>query len=153
MSSAKDYAFRLLGLRRMTEGEVRKKLLSRKYTAEEIDEAISVCIYYGYINDNDYAEAYVKDGYNIKKWGRKRIFSELKQKGVSTEIIEDALAACPILEETILLELVERKYANLSSMEQKERQKVFHALLRRGFSYNNIQKVMNTHDLTEEEYE
>ena len=152
MSPAKDYAYRLLGLRRMTEYEVRQKLKLRKYPDEEIDKAVSACMYYGYLDDADYAICYVKDAYHLKEWGRSRIAAELRKKGVSSDLIDTAFREADVDEQEVLVRLIERKFSDVSQMEWKEKQKVFAALARRGFSASLIQKTVNE-EVNFEEYD
>ena len=142
MSSAKDYAFRLRGLRRMTEFEVRQKLRLRHYSIEEIDEAIQACLYYGYINDDEFANDYILDAFRIKEWGRNKIFRYLLKKGIPADLIEQKIDACGIDEKEVLHRFFERKYDPASLRSWQEKQKTAASLVRRGFSYPLISELL-----------
>ena len=59
---------------------------------------------YGYVNDEEYARAYVRDCLNLKGWGQKRISLELTKRGIDKNIIENSLPK----ENTEQLELIEK---------------------------------------------
>ena len=46
-----------------------------------------------FIDDRRYAEAFVREKIALSAWGRYKITAALKRKGISNEIIEEALAA------------------------------------------------------------
>lgn len=153
MSSAKDYAFRLLGLRRMTEYEVRQKLRLRHYPTEEIDEAIAVCIEYGYINDDSYATDYIADAFRIKEWGRNKVFLQLRKKGIPADSIQKKIEECNIDEREVLEGLITRKYSFDTPLSWTEKQKNAAQLMRRGFSYSLIAEALQEEFTFEENYE
>ena len=46
-----------------------------------------------YVDDERYAEAYVRDKYRFNKWGRIKIAQGLRMKGIDRESIEAAMAS------------------------------------------------------------
>lgn len=58
-----------------------------------------------FIDDNRYAEAFVRDKLNLSGWGAYKIKMALRNKGVSKEIIEEVIA--PMLDETDMAERLE----------------------------------------------
>ena len=153
MSSAKDYAFRLLGLRRMTEHEVRHKLRMRGYPQSEIDEAIDTCLYYGYINDEQYVSDYVSDAFRIKEWGRNKIIVTLRKKGIPTELILEKIEASGVDEQEVLNRYFRRKFVFSTELSWAEKQKIAAQLARRGFSYPLISEILQEEFTFEENYD
>ena len=69
----KEKTLRLLEFRSHAEGELKMKLKRLGASDEHIEEALSFCRNYGFVNDEDYAFRKAKDLCNIKKYGRHRI--------------------------------------------------------------------------------
>lgn len=91
-SSAKDYALKLVSTNFYTEHAVKNKLKNRKYDDETIERTIVFLKEYNFINDIDYAKKYIEECVNIKKYGKHKIKAMLKEKGISSEITEDAMS-------------------------------------------------------------
>jgi len=80
-----------------------------------------------------------------KPLGRRRIFFELKQKGISDEILEEEITAVPRQEseEQIVETLARRRLERYKSLdESKRKRRVFEYLARRGFEIDTITKVV-----------
>ena len=97
---AKDKALRLLEFRSHSERELSDKLKIAGAKEEDIDEILEFCRNYGFLDDRKYAIAKAKDLKNLKKYGKRRIKSELYSKGIDTEYVEEAVS---YLEEDLLL--------------------------------------------------
>ncbi len=89
--AVKEKALRLLEFRSHSEEELRQKLRRQGASEEHIEETLEFCRKYGFVNDEQYALAKAKDLMNLKKFGPRRIRSELKAKGISPELIEIAM--------------------------------------------------------------
>ena len=87
---AKNTAVKFLGYRARSKKELRDKLI-KDYDENITDKVISMLEKYGYVNDEEYAKAYVRDCLNLKGWGQKRISLELTKRGIDKNIIEKAL--------------------------------------------------------------
>ncbi len=87
--NALDYAAGLLDARAYSSAELKKKLESRGYAAEEIAEALEKLKDYGYVNDEEYAENMVRRGSEQGKSSR-RVKAELKLKGIDPDAAEEA---------------------------------------------------------------
>ena len=77
---AKDKALRLLEFRSHSERELSDKLKRAGAKEEDIDEILEFCRNYGFLDDRKYAIAKAKDLKNLKKYGKRRIKSELYSK-------------------------------------------------------------------------
>lgn len=59
----------------------------------EQQEVLQRLIKERFIDDRRYAEAFVREKCNLSAWGRYKIQSALKRKGIASDIIAEALAA------------------------------------------------------------
>lgn len=87
--TALEVASSYLARRLRTEKEVRKYLLDKDYKADEIEAAVHELKSHRYLDDYEYAVAYIEYGLG-KSWSGKRIMHELAEKGVEQETISFA---------------------------------------------------------------
>ncbi len=130
-----------------TEEQLRKKLLFHEYPVDCIDEAIVYVKKYHYLDDYRYACNFIR--YAQEKNSRQQIVQKLMQKGVQRNQIELAIEteyqSDDIEKIKVLLE--KRKY-NSASGNQKEFQRTYQFLLRRGYKSCDILKAMNCKNCT-----
>ncbi len=94
-----DAALRYLSARSRTVFEMKKKLTEKGFGEEETAELIARFSEYGYLDDSAYCRAYFRYAFEKGK-GKRRVFQELRQKGVAAETIEFAFADYVAEEET-----------------------------------------------------
>lgn len=104
------------------------------------------------INDRRYAESLARQLFEVKRVGMFKAKQELKRRGLSDKIIEEAVEPYADEEESFsrLEELVERKYERYLT-DEKGVKKVKNALLRQGYRYSEINAVLDLYDLDFEE--
>lgn len=127
--------------------DMKIKLLQGDYPGMIIEEVIDKLLKWDYLNDERYAFNYVK--YNIKTKSIKRISNELVIKGVPKKYIEKAF--CEVKEEEDLnhrqLELIKKEFIkkkyDFEKNDKSELNKIYASLLRKGFRYDDIEKVYN----------
>lgn len=146
LNRVRSYAFRLLKIRPRSEKELRFRLSQRKFDQKNIDLLVSSFKEVGYINDSEFASAWVRE--RIKKpLGFKRLEFELKQKGIDKEIIQSTLrqAREQYSEYEVVSELVKRRFARIiaKELDYKAKKKIQGFLLRRGFSNDAIMDVID----------
>jgi regulatory protein len=145
-AKARDKAVRLLGFSARTEKELLTKL-STDYSEEISTRVIEMLKGYGYVNDKEYAISYAKDCFNLKGWGRQKIKSELKRKGVSDEIITSVFdeldADNNINENDSAYELLQKRLKGNTELDFKEKSKHYRYLLSRGFTTDVINSAFN----------
>ena len=81
--------------------EVQTKLRQLGAFRNDTDAVISHLTQNDYLNETRFAMLYVRSKFSIKKWGKKRIVNELKQRKITSYNINKALAQ--ITEEDYLL--------------------------------------------------
>ena len=139
----------LLARREHSEFELRQKLNSREFPTEEIELAIERLLEKDYLSDTRFAQSTCRYRAN-RGYGWRYIENELKQKGVSTTIIQQLQKNCEI-DWYLQAELAYNKRFGDSRVEnipatQKEQAKKVRFLQYRGFSNDEIFAIvsMNT---------
>lgn len=120
-----------------TQKQIRDYLRKKEYSDDTIEFVMSKLVEYNYIDDQKYAQAYVLT-YG-KKYGKLKLKSQLKVKGVSEEIIE-----C-VLEDNKVdsIESVASKYLKNKVMSYEVSQKLFRFLYSRGYEFDEINSYIN----------
>lgn len=148
-TKAKDKAYKFLGYKARSEKEVRDKLIKENYPQEIIDRIIELFKHYNYINDENYTKAYINNRIKFKPRAKRMLKYELVQKGVDNDTIENIIDSSNIDETDIAISLLQKKLKNKKDIEQKEKQKIYNYMLRRGFDYETINRafkeVLNLH--------
>lgn len=72
--------------------EVRNKLATFDIPASEKEKFVKLLVDEGYLDDERYASTFVRSKIHLKKWGVNKIRMALKMKGISDEIIANALS-------------------------------------------------------------
>ncbi len=145
LSKAKNYVYRILARRMYTAKEIRDKLNERGYIDEIIQEVIATVERYGYVNDEVYAEEWVKSRIKSKPKGKIALRQELARKGIDKSIIEDVLSQAfdDSSESDMALELARRKISSYSKNDPAvARRKLQGFLLRRGFGYEAVKNAI-----------
>jgi regulatory protein len=146
LSKAKSYAYRLLAIRPRSIKEIKEKLKKKGFEEGLVLEVIDYLEKLDYLNDHQFASAWVNNRISTKPVGLRKLRYELKDKGIDNKIIEEALnklkenyneyeAAC---------DLAKSRMKKLSKVDRiKVKRRIFDYLLRRGFSYELVCEVMN----------
>ncbi|MBF0478153.1 MAG: regulatory protein RecX [Candidatus Omnitrophica bacterium] len=145
LQEGKTAVFRLLQYRPRTEYELRVKLKEKQFEIEVVDQVIEYFKKIGLVNDRDFAKAWVTSRLN-KPFGAVRIKRELYEKGIDKETVGSVLQALSgeYDELPVIRSLVERKLAHSSRISpEKIKPRIYNFLLRRGFSYSAIKKVID----------
>ena len=124
-----------------TEAQLRRKLEESEYPKEAVESAIAYVTSYGYLDDRRYAEHYIE--WKKQGKGKARLKMELVQKGISREIIEEVLESTDFGETRELIrQIILKKRKTDIPMNEKEKQRLYGFLMRKGFSSSDILAVM-----------
>lgn len=139
---AKLRALHLLEQGDRTKKDLEEKLLKNGYPPEAAEAALAYVESFHYIDDKRYALSYIQNQSGRK--GRARIQMELRRKGVPQEYIDQAFQEMEEETDTeaVIRELVQKKRRGQGPMDEKEKQKLYGFLLRRGFSTSDILSVL-----------
>jgi regulatory protein len=150
-----DYAIKALGRHMRTEAELRRLMQMRVEPGEHgqaiIDASISRLKGNGYLDDTAYAEIYARLRQQNEKLGQRRVSQVLTQKGVSRQIVTDAVEARygDTDEEALARQHLERKRIRKPANE-KETARVMRRLVAAGFSTSVIYKILRQWNVPDE---
>ena len=124
-----------------TEAQLRRKLEESEYPKEAVESAIAYVTSYGYLDDRRYAEHYIE--WKKQGKGKARLKMELVQKGIPREIIEEVLESTDFGEtREMIRQIILKKRKTDIPMNEKEKQRLYGFLMRKGFSSSDILAVM-----------
>lgn len=148
-AEALQNAARSSGLKEKTIGMLARKPMSRRETEQKLqgwdageEETASICDRMeelGLLNDAEYACCLVRH-YSAKGYGQRRLKDELYRRGIPREFWEDALEQAG--DNGVAIEaFLEKKLAG-KTPDRRELKKVTDALVRRGFSWSEIDEAV-----------
>lgn len=143
----KQKAFRLLQRRIHTAKELHTKLRQKFSDDSLIKKCITELQQKGFIDDKEFAVAFISEKQNSKKWSRTRLKSELIKRGISSQIINEVLNDTfnSEKEKQSALELAEKKYNQLIRKESDKRklfQKLVMHLQSKGYDYELSSEIV-----------
>jgi len=145
LAAAKAIVFRFLKYRPRSEKEIISKLREKGIESEIITQALEYFRRTNLLNDRLFAHGWVASRLR-KPYGLNRIRRELKQKGVSDEIIagEFTLAQENYDELSAAQALAERRYRlNKGIPKIKAKKRIYDYLVWRGFGFTIAQRAVN----------
>lgn len=150
-----EYAVGALARKMRTVAEL-KRMLRQRVVQQEGSEALVEAVItrlkeQKYLNDSQYASLFATYRKDNEKFGRLRVITELKTKGVHGDIIEKSVATAysGSNEEKLARDFLARKRVRKPENE-KETARVFRALVRAGFTSKTIFAVLKKWDVEEE---
>ncbi|WP_163100648.1 recombination regulator RecX [Peribacillus alkalitolerans] len=144
IQKAYTQAVHYLSIRMRSEQEIRHYLREKEAESHVIQEVIHKLAGQGYLNDLEFALAYVRTQINTTKKGPVVIKNELQEKGIKGEMLEQALEQyTPDLQLHHAIDLLEKanKKPNKQSIIQY-RMKVEQQLTLKGYQRSIIQKAL-----------
>lgn len=135
----RNYIYYLLGIKDYTEKEIKDKVYNKFENIEEenFQEIIKYLKECKYLDDKEYCITYIRNKYSAG-YGWIRIKSELiYKKEVKEDIFKEEYHKYDWFESA--KETKEKKYKDKKFEDYKEKQKAMNYLLRRGFSYEEVQ--------------
>jgi regulatory protein len=135
---------RLLAASPKSGQELRKKLASKGYASEAIDQALKNLMDQGILDDTKYAQDLMARLTLGKCVGRHKIAFELKRHGISKKISEKLLEMLSNEEEAErALEQARMKWAGWSSLDpQKRKKRLYDFLIRKGYDFQIAQDIL-----------
>ena len=152
-----EYAVAALARRMRTVAELKRLLRSRIEDAESeygrtlVELVIRRLKDRGYLNDSQYAAYFSSLRRDNQKFGRQRVVTDLKIKGVHGDVIDKAVDAAfeGVSEEKQAREFM-RKKRLAKPRDQKQAARIFRQLARGGFGTRTIFSILKKWDVDEE---
>ena len=133
--SAYNRALHFLSFRSRSNQEVQTYLERKGYTAEVIEAVLAQLEEDGFLNDTRFSREWVENRTTFRPRSQSMLGWELKQKGVSSETIETALAEAELDDADLALEAAQRALGRYASLPWEDFARKLGAYLqRRGFS-------------------
>lgn len=146
---AEQKAMFLLGYRAHSEQELARKL-SRTVSREAAGEAAAKMTELGLVNDGEYARSLAREMFARKGFAAPRVRMELRRRGISRELAEQAAAEAEPDPREAVRELIGRKYARFLG-DEKGRRRTAAALQRMGYRWDDIRSALNEFTTDEDE--
>lgn len=125
--------------------EVAHKLKEMQMISQASEQIILKLIEGNFLNEERFAMTYVRGKFRIKKWGKRRLVSELKQRQISKYIINKAINQISEDDYKTTFEvLAERKATSLlGNSKLKKKKKLADYLLYRGWESHLVYEKVN----------
>ena len=152
-----EYAVGALARRMRTVAELKRLFRSRiedadsEYGRTLVELVIRRLKDHGYLNDSQYAAYFSSLRRDNQKFGRQRIVTDLKVKGVHADVIDQAVDAAfeGVSEERQAREFLRRKHL-VKPKDRKEAARVFRQLARGGFRSKTIFAILKRWSVDDE---
>lgn len=151
-----QYAIGALARRMRSVAEMKRLLRNRVDRETEIGRTLIELVTrrlkdQGYLNDAKYAAAYSAFRRDNEKFGRRRVITDLKVKGVVGDVLEKAVEAsfAGVDEEKQAREYLRRKRL-IKPKDQKQAARIFRQLMRAGFGSKTIFRILRQWEVDEE---
>ena len=149
-TKALNNAYMLLRIRPRSEREVRDRLKLKGYGSDLVGEIVEGLKKTGEIDDLKFSIFWIESRMHLNPAGDVVLKHELKHKGVEAGVIEAALKhkADNYDEHAIAFSMAEERFRIFSNIDRRKALKrVYDFMLRRGFKYDTVQRILS--ELTE----
>ena len=137
----------LLGYGAISKKAMKSKLISKGFESEVSAEAAEELAILGLINDDSDASELARL-LSLKLWGQKRIIAELYKKGYDSDAVRKAMNSLENMGVDYSKNcraLIKKKYGRIPE-DRAERQKLFAALSRYGYSSAEIKEAFSSNE-------
>jgi regulatory protein len=152
-----EYAVNALARRMRTVAELKRLMRARvedpesEYAETLVELIVRRLKDQGYLNDSKYAAYYSSMRRDNQKFGRARVTTELKTRGVHGSVIEKAVddAFSGVSEEKLARDYLQKKRMQ-KPKDRKETARIFRHLMRAGFRSKTIFAILKKWDVDDE---
>lgn len=150
-----EYAVGALGRRMRSVAELKRLLRQRVDQAADGEALVEAVVTrlkdQRYLNDAQYATAYSSYRRDNEKFGRMRVISDLKSRGVHGDVIEKAVSGAysEVNDEQLARAFLRRKRLQKPA-DQKGAARIFRTLARAGFTTKIIVTILKKWDVDED---
>jgi regulatory protein len=144
-----QFAIQFLAKRMRSEKEIRDYLSKKEIEEPVIQEVIHKLNDQKYINDEEYAHAYIRTQINTTDKGPELIRIELKERGIGESILKPALVEYSLEHQVEKAAKIADKFIQKNSRDSTRilKQKLESLLMRKGYSYEVIHMAINETDM------
>lgn len=140
--AAHQQALRSLSYRARSEAEIRQNLKEHDFSETVIEETINRLRKSGLVDDGRFAKSWVENRNEFRPRSRRALAYELRGKGITGEILDEALADTD--DDEMAYQAALKQARKLQGLEWNDfRQKMLAFLARRGFQYTNAASAVS----------
>ncbi len=136
-------AINLLARREYSRAEIWRKLSPRVEESSLLERALDSLQEAGYQSDERFAEVFTRSRLG-SGYGAMRVRQELRQKGIASELVEQALEVEEADGYTQALDACRRRFGEAPPDNPKEYARRMRFLVNRGFGFDEAKKAINT---------
>lgn len=136
-------AINLLARREYSRAEIWRKLNARVEEPAMLEAVLNSLQDAGYQSDERFAEVFTRSRLS-SGYGAMRVRQELRQKGIASELVEQALEVEEADGYTQALDACRRRFGETPANNPKEYARRMRFLVNRGFSFDEAKKAINT---------
>jgi regulatory protein len=143
LRKAKERALNLLSYRARSRKELAGRLRRAGYDEEIVEETLSRLENTGLIDDAQFSQGWVNSRVSGKGLGKVRVRWELRQKGVASEVVEEALSSVDPDERKLAADAARRRWEKDKDPDLRaRRRRVASYLQRQGFEWQLVSEMM-----------
>jgi len=120
--------------------QVEQKLWEMRMIPDAIDLIVLHLIQHNFLNEERFAQAYVRGKFAHKQWGKQKIIQGLKQQDIHPKLIQKALEEIdPEAYNETIIKLIEKKNKDYAKDDlYKRKQKIIRFLYQKGYFYDEF---------------
>jgi regulatory protein len=124
--------------------DIKQRCVQWELPAAWVEKIITHLKNNNFINDRRFAQAFAKDKFAFNQWGKIKIKTQLRHKGIGNEIIEDALGEIDDKDYIRVLEkLLRLKWTTTVGSVYERKGKTARFLQSKGFEYHLILEALD----------
>ena len=144
---AVQYGYRLLAVRQLSEKEFRTKLQGKGFGSSVVESVVARFRDLGYLDDAAFARQRARSLAENRLWGNRRIEASLLGKGLSRELIGEALTLAreEITEREAITQLLHNKGRGQGAVpeDSREKRRLIQSLMGKGFPPGLIFEILS----------
>ena len=136
LAKAKKDALRLLSFRARSIQELRGRLMRKNHPPALVEQVLEFCLKQGLLDDEKFAKLYALSRIQSRPVGKNLIQRDLQSKGVSAQIVQQALGTLVDFDEKqTALDMATRRHQRMSGLDENvSKARLYGFLKRRGFT-------------------
>ena len=137
-------ALRLLGIRDLSEQQLRQRLARRRCDADDVERALGRLREQGYLDDRRVADAVARTQTAVHQRGRQRVMRQIQQAGVSSDTARQAVARAfdGIDEDALATAALDRRLRGRPIEDDRTMQRLYRYLTAQGFDHSRALRVL-----------
>lgn len=148
--TALDYAVKRLSYKPFSKKELIKVLEQKGYDTFTIEKVIEKLSEYKYLDDKELSRMIISDATNLRKLGKRAVYTKMMNKKIDNTTAKEALESYLPEDELQNALFVIEKYAkryNFDGKDIKIKQKIYRALMTKGYSWDTIKEAFSKYNI------